>query len=310
MQKTNLTNKVLVAIVSFNPDLKLLSALLKKLSQEVVDIQLIDNASNNQAQVEDLCSEFPTISFLSLKKNLGIAKAQNLSIEKAIAEKFPYIAFFDQDSELPTAYIRDQLIALKEISQVDEDIAAIAPIFIDKKTRFIYPIIRITKWRIIKSFINLDSIESEKFHLASLLISSGMVVDVKVFQKIGGMNEKFFIDHVDTEWCFRARNGGYRLYVNPRKIMDHSVGERTIKFLGFNLPGHNPIRGYYASRNLFNLIFRNRNPFIWKIKEFFGSLPKAAVLIYFGDNKLIRIKCYYFGMLDGILGKFDRKFLL
>lgn len=308
MQKTNISNAVLVAIVSFNPDLKLLVALLKKLSQDAVDIQVIDNASGNQAQVMDICSAFSTISFLGLNKNLGIAKAQNISIEKAISEKYCYIAFFDQDSELPTAYIFNQLNALNEISQVDKNIAAISPIFIDKNTRFVYPIIKIKKLSIAKIFTNLEPNNFQNFQLASLLISSGMMVNVRVLQEIGGMNEKFFIDHVDTEWCFRALNSGYRLYVNPNIIMKHSVGERTIKFLGFNLPSHHPIRGYYASRNLFNLIFRNSNPFVWKVKEFFSSLIKIAVLIFFSDKKSTRIKYYFFGMLDGILENFDRNF--
>lgn len=308
MQKINLSKIVLVAIVSYNPDLRLLAALLKNLNKDSVDIQVIDNGSSNQDQVIDVCSKFSTISFLGLNKNLGIAKAQNISIEKAIAEKYHYITFFDQDSELPASYIRNQFNALKEISQIDKNIAAISPIFIDKNTRFVYPIIRIKKLSVAKIFINLESVKNKNFYLASLLISSGMMVDVRAFKKIGGMNEKFFIDHVDTEWCFRAQNNGYRLYVNSCITMEHSVGDRTIKFLGFNLPGHHPIRGYYASRNLFNLIFRNNNPFIWKVKELFSSLIKTIIYVFSGDDKSIRIKFYYFGILDGIMGKFDRNF--
>jgi rhamnosyltransferase len=44
------------------------------------------------------------------------------------------------------------------------------------------------------------------------VIASGCLIPATALQAVGWMREDFFIDWVDTEWCLRARDRGYRIY--------------------------------------------------------------------------------------------------
>jgi len=44
-----------------------------------------------------------------------------------------------------------------------------------------------------------------------MLIASGCLIPADVLRDVGLMDDALFIDHVDTDWCMRARARGYRL---------------------------------------------------------------------------------------------------
>src|SRR5690606_27148133 len=56
--------------------------------------------------------------------------------------------------------------------------------------------------------------ESERTNCSVLetdmLITSGSLVNLAVFQKLGGFDENLFIDEVDFEYCLRAKVNGYK----------------------------------------------------------------------------------------------------
>ena len=67
----------------------------------------------------------------------------------------------------------------------------------------------------------------------SFLISSGTLVPCSALLALRGMRSNYFIDHVDTEWCLRARAAGYLLLVVPEARLYHRLGDsvRRIWFL-------------------------------------------------------------------------------
>jgi rhamnosyltransferase len=61
----------------------------------------------------------------------------------------------------------------------------------------------------------LDMHEDAGMQRCMFLISSGCVISRAAFAKIGPFDEKLFIDHVDIEYCFRARANDVPLYATP-----------------------------------------------------------------------------------------------
>ena len=91
------------------------------------------------------------------------------------------------------------------------------------------------------------------------LIASGMLSPLKSFAQIGPMDENLFLDHVDTEWCFRAKSKGYRCYGISHATMDHSIGARSRPVWWGrrrNIAIHSPDRYYWLARN--SMILRKR----------------------------------------------------
>ena len=59
------------------------------------------------------------------------------------------------------------------------------------------------------------------------VISSGSLLALAVYEQIGPFRDEFFIDHVDTEYCLRARRQGFRILQTRRPSMSHTVGAPT-----------------------------------------------------------------------------------
>ncbi|AUP76471.1 hypothetical protein CWS02_09560 [Enterobacter sp. EA-1] len=128
---------------------------------------------------------------------------------------------------------------------------------------------------------------AEKFVEADFIISSGTLVRMSVLNDVG-MNSDYFIDHVDTEWCFRVINSGYKIYGAKDAFLNHNLGEKVVKiWLGRwrEIPRHNDFRYYYIFRNTLVMIKNVPMPFSWKIAHlyrlsiflfFFGFICKAS----------------------------------
>ena len=52
-----------------------------------------------------------------------------------------------------------------------------------------------------------------------------MVVDRKVFEKIGFFDERFFMYFEDVDFCLRAKQAGFKVAVNPKIIVEHQIEE-------------------------------------------------------------------------------------
>jgi rhamnosyltransferase len=72
-------------------------------------------------------------------------------------------------------------------------------------------------------------------------------------RRIGRFNEALAIDHVDTEYCLRARRAGLSLYVAGNHEFAHSIGaRRRYRLLGHEMQstGHGAGRRYLIGRNV------------------------------------------------------------
>ncbi|MGI9896043.1 rhamnosyltransferase [Vibrio natriegens] len=279
-------------IVTYNPVLERLKTLASKLNDSNVIPIIVDNASINSI---DLGCEV-----VSLSDNYGIAKAQNIGIEKAIKLGAKHIVFFDQDSSIP-----DSDFIKKLVSPIDEGSATItAPIFVDEARGFTYPIVNIdSNGGRTKIYPNV----SDKPFFVNNVISSGTMVDVEVFKAVGVMKEELFIDYVDTEWCLRSATKGYKALVVPSAVMCHSIGDSSFSLLGFNIPKHSPLRRYYRVRNSLYLLRQNHIPKLMAIREVLFSVIHQLLLVLTSSGERVEYMKYLLeGLRDGVVGKFGK----
>lgn len=285
---------LLKAIVTFNPILENLEALIKS---EKNDVIIVDNASSNQEILNKKLSNFDNVVIISLSENNGIAYAQNLAIKYAVEKRIKFILFFDQDSHIDKNFISNLFLDFERISTNTKQVAAIGPRLIDEKQGFYFPALKFNNYGLIDK-ISVENI-SEPIEV-SFLISSGTLVSVKALKEIGLMRDEFFIDFVDTEWCFRALSMGYKLYMSDKAFMKHSIGDDTLKFANFNIPVHSGFRRYYRIRNLF---FMWKMPYIPKIlvaKLMLTNFAIQVLLFLMKDKKMDYLKYYIKATKDGI----------
>ena len=131
----------------------------------------------------------------------------------------------------------------------------------------------------------------------------GRMIDVKAIDIAGEFENAFFIDHVETEWCYRAASLGVKLYGIPDAEMQHQMGEKSIKFWLFGqreMPYRVPIRHYYLFRN--SMVLQNRSyvPITWKIWNIAKLTLTFAYFILFSPERKEQAKNMKRGILEGI----------
>lgn len=237
-------NKICIIVVFYNPtEHQKQQAIL--LSQDSFVI-VVDNSSYNCL----LNDESPNLMYFALCENKGIAYAQNYGIREAQKLGYKYILFQDQDSSLSYHQVLQLYAEYQRIKSIDNTIGAIGPIILNENTGKPYKC----------------DLDSDDYSAVSTIISSGMLVEMCTLENVGLMEEELFIDNVDHEWCWRAHNKGYAVYMTQRVALCHNVGLRTKRIGPLQIIKSSPVRSYYKFRNNLKLFSRSYVPFMWKVK--------------------------------------------
>lgn len=235
--------------------------------------------------------------------NLGIATALNQGIRYAARRGARSVFLLDHDSTpLPGCVGRLQ----RTLRQHDDKpVAAAVP-----RIRYGHPDIR-CRWP-----ATSGSGHSVRFRFVygarvtqpvpvDLAISSGMLLDVEHWQRLGGFDENLFIDLVDTDYCLRARRQGLRILAEPRAIVQHSLGDvekRTLFGRMVAYPTHhNALRHYYISRNRIALIRRHAQRFpSWFVYETLGAAKLITKVVAFEQDRRDKVAATLVGTWHGL----------
>ena len=126
------------------------------------------------------------------------------------------------------------------------------------------------------------------------------------FDEVGLMREDFFIDCVDTEWCYRARARGFLLYGTGWATMLHRMGDATLRFWFFGwIKGnvHSPLRIYYQIRNLVRLQFNGYRGIRWRIRIIWSFTAIFYCHVFYGSARRASLKMALRGLADGLRGR-------
>ncbi|MCM7468377.1 glycosyltransferase family 2 protein [Enterobacter bugandensis] len=293
--------KIAALIVTFNPDTKVLAKLVDRLktSQLLLDIHLVDNASNNAKVLKD--TYLPEHNYIFLSENLGLAGAQNILLQKIMNSDSDAVLFFDQDSEPTDDFITSLAQGLINLKSKGNKVGAVGPVFYDPRTGTKTPFSLIQGCRI--RSIHPESNDPLK---VSFLINSGMLVPVQTLKDVGLMRDELFIDYIDIEWCLRAAKEGYSFYAVPNAQMSHTIGDARKVFLGREVSIHSPLRRYYLARNSIYMMRLSYVPVGYKLREVFFSTIRTLMFVACVDKKLTYIKYIFRGWKDGIQRKYGK----
>jgi rhamnosyltransferase len=292
-------------IVTYHPNTSHLDEVIARIFNEVNFILLVDNHSPKISQWK-IPQKFKTkIHTLKFPDNLGIAYAQNRGIEWAFKKGSKYILFLDQDSLPSTDMVHKLKEALKtKITNNKSQVLAAGPVVIDFNSKEKTPFLIDKKNKFLKTNANIVIVKT--------LISSGMLIDKRAFELIGGMRSDYFIDHVDTEWLYRLNKRGYLVVGVKNTFMQHSNGEKIIEVSFFNKKirfiSHLPFRNYYRIRNHFFML-RDLNIHLG-VNFYAHNILLAIYFLFFDNNPFLRLKYILLGFWHGLTnkrGKLDMK---
>lgn len=274
--------KVIVGIVTFNPNIEVLKRNISTLLNENARIIISDNNSTN---IEEIKSTIPdTVDLIENDSNKGIAVALNQIMKFSKQNQYTWVATFDQDTIVPPNYLE---VALGE-SYTDKT-AMIAPVIYD----FNRKVVDKTSLVGAKSDNKLISIRK--------CITSGALTNTEIWHAVGGFREDLFIDGVDFEFCNRIIKNGFEIYQNINLKIEHSIGHGKVFYLGpiaLDLHNHNAFRKYYIVRNKLYCDFLINNNI--NIGTIFSVGKIIILIILFEQDKKNKISASLKGIKDGI----------
>jgi rhamnosyltransferase len=296
-------NKVVCVLVTYNPDYDVLDKCIKSIHNQIYSLVLVDNSEKIPEGLYELADRYKKITLIVNLENLGIAKAQNIGVKKAIELGGNFILFSDQDTWFPLGFIENMLFHYIKFGC--DPTALIAPNFINKNNQ-----------NRNQGFIKFDSFYTKKINASnpvsviSQAISSGSLIPISSFELVGFMDESLFIDWVDLEWCWRATANGLQILGCNNILIEHDLGDSNISILGSTYPIRSPIRHYYIIRNGINLSLRCKSINLkMKSNIFLKCLIYYLAYLIFGHPRLQNLFFCSYAIIDGLankLGKFKR----
>lgn len=250
-------------------------------------IYLIDNSDVDNSK---MFKKNKNIVYVPNMDNLGIARALNQAAELAIADKFDWLLTMDQDSVI-THDVFDKLVEYIKTNDCKK-VGIVSP-YHDVDTNYPKEPVEVE-----------DRIE---------VMTSGNLLNLSIYKKIGGFKDWLFIDDVDIEYCFHLKREGYLIKRLNNVIMEHHLGNTvTYKFFKkkFIVSNHNAMRRYYMVRNVLYLndMYKDLFP---DYCRFLTNVQKGQVryILMFEKNKFKKLKMMYRGYKDykkHIVGRFQQ----
>ena len=268
-----MTNKgpyplVHIVIINWNqPELTL--ACLKSLSEQnypQFQIVLVDNGSTDDSVIR-IRQAYPEVTLLETGKNLGYSAGNNVGIQYALEQDAEYLFLLNND----TVVEPNMLVRLVTVANDNPKVGMLGPtIYYFEPPDLLWSAENTIHWfqgRVVRHGIGQllpvvpdDTPPKE----VEYLDSCALLVKRSVVEKIGFLDESFFINFDDADWNIRARKAGFTIMHVPTSHMWHKVSA--------TMGQASPATTYYMTRNV--LLF------FWKHSR--GLARVMATLHVFG----------------------------
>ncbi len=278
-------------MVTYYPDLEVKRRILNCLPQ-IDQLIIVDNTPEAEPELLEIASVSPQLHIVSNRSNLGIAEALNQGIRLASDWGYKWVLTLDQDSEVAEGLL-ESLLAVASSGLANIGVIG-------------------ANYRDIRSGRSLaDDGEVGEYEERTTVITSGSLINVEQFEKVGGFRADYFIDQVDHEYCLRIRRFGAKVLLSKKILMEHCVGEAGgvhVPIIGA-LPEHSALRRYYMARNSVVTIkeFLFDEP-SWSVRRAIRLLGGGVVIALFDCARVEKTAAFCQGIVDGLrgrMGKFD-----
>lgn len=289
--------KVIAVVLCYN-SADYISNCLKSLKD--VETVIVDNASSDKS-IKFIETNFPKIKIIINLRNLGYAGGNNIGIKYALEQNADFVWIVNPDVEVAPDALKEAL----KVIQSDQSVAVVgskvyfASGFEFHKERYkdrdlgrvIWYAGGDNDWKNVYArhwgINEVDRGQFEKESEVEFATGSSMLIRVEALQKVGLIDEKYFLYYEENDLCQRIRKAGYVLKYAPKSIVWHQVGQAA----GIG----SALADYYTTRN--RMLFGMRwAP--WRSK--FALFRESLRLLFWGRKWQKR------GVLDFYLGHFGK----
>ncbi len=222
-----------------------------KIDYERREVTVVENGPLNGPGWQEAMKAAGRVRVLQSPVNLGYAAGNNLGIRDACARGADYVLLLNDD----TVVASDFLGILVEVGEMSQDVGALGPaIFrLDEPTRLCF------------AGAEFDRLEGDVRDLADegwpasagpairdtdYVTGCCILMKRGAIERVGLLDEQFFLYWEDTDWCLRVKARGLRNIVVPAARVWHRVSASSGGF-------GSPLRVYHKTRS--HLFFARRH---------------------------------------------------
>jgi len=222
-----------------------------------LDIVIVDNDSQDST-VEKIRVSFPTVRLILNNENVGYSRAVNQGLKTLAAR---YYVLLNPDAII-TGRALEQLI---QFMQVNPEAGVCVPKVLNSDGTLQYQCRRgeARPWEVFSYFLGLarlfphdtrftgyllNHLDNDQVNEVKAVSGSCMLIRREVVEQIGYLDERYFAYQEDSDYCFRARQSGWKVYFVPQGRVVHLGGRGG--------SSSNPYFGIYHWHRSYYLYYR------------------------------------------------------
>ncbi|WP_419817088.1 glycosyltransferase [Glaciibacter flavus] len=283
--------RVFAVVPTYRPEPDVLER-LDLLSPQVDAVIVVDDGS--PASSDSVLASIEARGYVVLRQgvNTGIAAALNRGASLALDQGADFVLTLDQDTVVPADYVAVALSVFATATPATR-LGVVASDLVNG-----HPAIPPRR-------------SPEGLGLVGEAIQSGMVISAECLREGGPFDESYFIDCVDTEYCVRIVQRGFRISIAKGTNLLHALGQQVPKRpFGFPLMNdgapvlyqyHSPYRRYFITRNNIDMWFRfARSQPRWVLAVIRREVPTGLIIAVSGPRRIKQAIALVAGTFDGL----------
>jgi len=207
------------------------------------EILVVDNASSD-GSAEMVTAEFPQVRLIESGSNLGFSRANNLALAQAGGDG---ILLLNPDTVCPPA----SLVRMFRFMNGRENLGAVGPRLVDGDGRptitggyfprpryhwfgFLDPR-RLWLQGSLSQRIVFVPERNEASRRVEYVMGACFLIRRSAFEKVGILDDRFFMYFEETDWCYRARQAGLDIWYCAETEITHFEGKAAEKASRFSI---------------------------------------------------------------------------
>lgn len=265
--------RILAVVVTYYPEKELLKNNIAAFIDDIDKVLIWENTPEDK-KLQYRFIENPKVEYCGDGIN-SISHALNYAWKYADTHGYDYLLTMDQDS------VFQNFAELKEYAY-----------------RHSNQMMLLGPWYSVKKNLSQPSVKVEA------LITSGMLVQMKILNSLEGYNEALTIDGVDTDLCLRANQKGIYSYQITSCFMQQRFGQSLVKIHNgkehhfYSYPARrlrSIVKSHiYLMRKYPNMSLEMRN----NIKDRY-IINRIKNILLFEDQKICKIFAIFMGVVEG-----------
>ena len=232
-----------------------LQSVFKHINQNKIDCEVLVTDSATEESTEMLMrEEFPSVRFLPFRKNVGFSTMANASLREARGK---YVFLINSDIVLTDLVVTQMLDFLR----ARPDIGILSPKQLNfngtlqpscfhfyRPLTILYRRTWLGKLPFAKRHLNwfvMADYDKLEPRAVDWVMGSAMFVTKKAVERVGMMDQRFFMYMEDVDWCRRFWEQGFKVVYYPEVFVYHYHGKGSAKGGLFGSLFFNPLTWYH-----------------------------------------------------------------